>query len=363
MRIGIFTFHRAENFGAVLQCFALQELLESLGHKVEIVDYRCRNIERGYYVLDFRNLFCRLNIFASFSNLCIRIPTVKDRIVKKRKYIAFRKQYLHLSQPISRGRDLGYDIYITGSDQVWNTILLHGYDETYFLDFALPKSAKRISYAVSSEQNAIAKLYQYKTSISAVLNQFDSISVREQTFADELKKISAKDVQVCVDPTFFLSIETYLKMAIKPQINNYILVYHMAEVPEASSMADFIAYRGKKKVIEIHAKFESHRQKERHKQDVGPLDLLGYIAYADYVITTSFHGLALSLILQKNFCVVSKPGNMRLQNILREVGLEDRLITKDETPPMDTIDYRMVSSRLIPLIEKSRDFLITAIEK
>ena len=363
MRIGIFTFHRAENFGAVLQCFALQTLLESIGHKVEIVDYRCKNIERGYYIFDFRGLFCRLNIFASISKLCTRIPTVKDRIVKKRKYIAFRKKYLHLSQPISRGKDLGYDIYITGSDQVWNTTLLHGYDETYFLDFALPKSAKRISYAVSSEQKAIATLYQYKASISAALNQFDSISVREETFGNELKKISAKDILVCVDPTFFLSIEIYLKMAIRPQISNYILVYHMAEVPEASSMADIIAYKGKKEVIEIHAKFESRRQKRRHKQDVGPLDLLGYIAYADYVITTSFHGLALSLILQKNFCVVSKPGNMRLQNILREVGLENRLITKDGTPPMEDINYRIVSNKLIPLVEKSKKFLITAIEK
>lgn len=361
MKIGILTFHRAENFGAVLQCYALQSYLESLGHKVEIIDYRCKAIEEVYYLFDLRSLF-RLNIVSAFISYFKRILLWKDRLEKKRGYVSFRDKYLHLTKSIYKIKeDLGYDAYITGSDQVWNTSLLHGFNRIYFLDFPTSKEAKKISYAVSSEQQAIKNLYLYKDKLCSILNQFNSISVREDNFAKELSNYTSTHIEVCVDPTFLIPKEKYLQLAIKPKEQNYILVYHMAEIPEGSTIADQLAEATGYSIIEIHAHFKKRKDPNRHKENLGPLELLGYIAHANYIITSSFHGLAFSLILQKNFCIVSRPNNNRLLNILKLLNLENRIISKTNSIPTSNIDYSIVTSKINKWTTQSKEYLIKSL--
>lgn len=362
MKIGILTFHRAENFGAVLQCYALQSFLESQGFEVKVIDYRCRAIEQTYYFLNVKSLFSRFNIFASILNYFNQMYQWKDRLHKKRGYEMFRKKFLHLTDPMYEiKKDLGFDVYITGSDQVWNTQLLHGLNKMYFLDFPQSEGVKRISYAVSSEQNAINELSKYESYLRHALNNFTSISVRENAFASELKKYTSKNIHVCLDPTFLITKENYIKLAIKPKYNNYILVYHMAEIPEGSKLAEKIARKNGAKVVEIHARFANRKDKTRHMQNVGPLELLGYIAYANMIITTSFHGLALSLILEKNFYVISKSGNLRLRHILGELGLSNRIIVPENDVFTDDINYKSVSEKIRVLSEDSKKFLINAL--
>ncbi len=361
MKIGILTFHRAENFGAVLQCYALQSYLESLGHEVEIIDYRCKAIEEVYYLFNLRSLF-RLNIVSAFISYLKRILLWKDRLEKKKGYVSFRNKYLHLTKSIYKIKeDLGYDAYITGSDQVWNTSLLHGFNKIYFLDFPISKESKKISYAVSSEQQAIKDLFLYKDKLCSILNQFNSISVRENNFAKELSNYTSKHIEVCVDPTFLIPKEKYLQLAIKPKEQNYILVYHMAEIPEGSSIAEQLAQNTGCSIIEIHAHFKKRKNLSRHKENLGPLELLGYIAHADYIITSSFHGLAFSLILQKNFCIVSRPNNDRLLNILKLFNLGDRIVSKANNFPTTNIDYSIVASKMNKWIIQSKEFLIKSL--
>lgn len=364
MKIGILTFHRAENFGAVLQCYALQSFLESQGFEVKVIDYRCKAIEQTYYFLNIKSLFSRFNIFASILNYMNQIYQWKDRLHRKRGYENFRKKFLHLTDPMNEiEKDLGFDVYITGSDQVWNTQLLHGLDKMYFLDFPQSEGTKRISYAVSSEQNAINELRKYENYLRRALNNFTSISVRESAFAYELKKYTSKNIHVCLDPTFLIAREDYIKLAIRPKYNNYILVYHMAEIPEGSKLAEKIARKNGAKIVEIHARFANRKDKSRHIQNVGPLELLGYIAYANMVITTSFHGLALSLILEKNFYVMSKSGNLRLRNICSELGLSNRIIVPESDVFLDDINYKSVSEKIRNLSEYSKKFLVNSIIK
>lgn len=358
MKIGILTFHRAENFGAVLQCYALQTYLESLGHNVSILDYRCNAIEQTYYLFNLKSLFCRRNFLASTANYFTRLYQWKDRLQKKREYANFREKYLHLTKPIYKiDNDLGFDIYITGSDQVWNTSLLHGFNKIYYLNFPISKQAKKVSYAVSSEKNALQKLQKYRNELIESLNTFDYISVREDEFANALKEYTSQKIYICVDPTFFLPKEDYLKLAIQPKETNYILVYHMAEIPEGSKLAEKIANKNSFNIIEIHARFANRKDTTRHRQNIGPQELLGYIAYSNLIITSSFHGLALSLILRKNFYIISKPNNLRLQNMLRKVGLENRIISSIDNIELNNINYNNISARINDLTTESKNYL------
>lgn len=364
MKIGILTFHRAENFGAVLQCFALQTYLRSMGNEVKIIDYRCRAIEQVYYLLNPRFLFNRLNLFASIHNYITKLFTYKDRYEKKRGYVGFRNKYLNLTQSVYKiNKDLGFDAYITGSDQVWNLSLLHGYDRVYFLDFPVPSGVKRISYAVSSDQSGFNVLDKYKDELKHSLNQMDFISVREKYFADALAKYTSGKIQVCIDPTFLIAKEQYLKMAIRPREKNYVLVYHMAEIPESSKCAEALAGKNGWNIIEVHANFAKRKDRVRHRQNVGPLELLGYMAYAEYIVTSSFHGVAFSLILHKKFCAISNKKNVRIFNLLNLVGLHDRMIESAVNIPEYEVDYKSVDEKINKCVSKSKDFLSKALEK
>lgn len=364
MKIGILTFHRAENFGAVLQCYALQNYLETKGNQVMIIDYRCKAIEQVYYLLNPKVLFNRLNLFASIYNYIKMLLSYKDRHEKKCRYIYFRNKYLHQTQSIYViNKDLGFDLYITGSDQVWNLSLLHGFDKSYFLDFPISSKAKRISYAVSNDQSGFNVLDKFKDELQYSLNQMDYISVREKKFSDALAKYTSKKIHVCIDPTFLLTKEQYLKMAIRPREKKFILVYHMAEMPEGSKCADLLAEKNKCNVIEVHANFAKRKDKVRHRQDIGPLELLGYIAFAEYVITNSFHGLAFSLILHKNFCTISNKKNIRISNLLNLVGLTNRMIESVENIPEHEVDYDIVDKKLNECVYQSKVYLSKAIEQ
>lgn len=363
MKIGILTFHRAENFGAVLQCYALQTYLESQEYSVKVIDYRCPAIEQTYDLFNLRLFFQRWNIFASFQVYINRLYQWKDRLNKKKGYISFRNKYLHLTKSIFNiKKDLGFDIYITGSDQVWNTSLLHGLNKVYFLDFPMSTNAKRISYAVSSETKAIDKLDQFGLYLKYALERFDSISVREDVLAEKLRKYTSKYIYTCIDPTFLISKDKYLQLAQKPKEKNYILVYHMAEIPEGTAIAEHIARKNGFSIIEIHARFANRKDNNRHKQNVGPLELLGYIAYANIIITTSFHGLALSLIFEKNFYVISKPNNLRLKSLLDKIGLENRLISSFDEIKNTCIDYKTTTKLIHKLSESSKQYIISSIK-
>ena len=359
MKIGILTFHRAENFGAVLQCYALQEYLQKkYGHTTEVIDYRCKAIEKAYYVCNLRILVSRLNVIASINGYFKQLKFFRDKIRKKQQYRLFRKRYLHLSKPVCRpDRVTGYDVYITGSDQVWNPTLTGGFDVAYFLSSQGMNVSRKISYAASTDSKGMLKLEKYHHALSQSLTHIDFISVREKAFASFLSKFTAKEITVCCDPTFLLSKDDYLSLAVQPKESNYVLVYHVAESEEASHIADMLAAKKGVKVIEVHASFDKRKDRQRHRQNLGPSEILGLIAYADSVVTTSFHGIALSLIMEKQLFVISQKNNVRQNSILQMLDLEDRIIKDGILHSLPSIDYKKVKSKIEMMALSSKMYL------
>lgn len=355
MEIGILTFHRAENFGAALQVYALQEFLKNLHHNVYVIDYRCPPIERNYQILNPSYIWHRRNIWKGCIVYLNRFKNLKERKDKKKSFHDFLASYINVKtcETIS-----DCDIVIVGSDQVWNMAITQGYRPYYFLNFQHTKPVRKIAYAASSEPYSFFFFDANRNQISNDLLSFDAISVREQALKSYLGAFVKKEISLCVDPTFLLSSDEYKRLAIKPLEQNYVLVYHLYETKEGSSLAQKISEEKGFSVVEIHSGYGKFGDKNIHKQDVGPRELLGYILYANQVITTSFHGVALSIILEKNFLVINKGNIERIKNLLALSGLSDRLISQTYDYCCNDINYSLLGSGLKNLIKDSKKFLI-----
>lgn len=354
-KIGILTYHRAENFGAVMQAYALSAYLMSNGHQVEIIDYRCKAVEVHYQIFNPSILLSRKNVFASLCEYINRFSTIKTRYIRKKKFQEFRDKYLMLSNSISSIKSpLNYDVVIVGSDQVWNFHLNKGAERIYLLDIPCKAQTKKMSYAASSDQNGLNRINcGYLAQCLATFNQ---ISVREHFIKAQLSAYIQKPISVCLDPTFLLEKDDYLQLAERIDITNYILVYHMAPVHDYLPKIKDIAENSGLKVIEIYGGFYQGND-DNVITDWGPCDVLGLISKASMVFTTSFHGLALSLIMKKNVWVIDKGNNFRQKNLLEIVGIPDRLWTDINSFNYSEIDYSEVQAQLNAEKESSKNYL------
>lgn len=329
MKIGIMTFHRAINYGALLQAYALQETMISLGVKCEIIDYRNPLMEDLY----------RVKTFGECTGIKDHISWMLKVSSNKRSYDAFekfRRDYLRLSPKVyADGHDLSscngeYDRIICGSDQVWNYKALN-FDKNYFLDFIADRWIK-CSYAASFGVDIIPE--EYTEEYRRLLLDYSHLSVRERQGCDIVYDICGIRPEQHIDPVFLLSRETWAeRMACTNNTNNrYILVYSF-ELTD--TMKKFIENLAKETGCEILVLGRSFRKilnvPYKNIYSISPREFVGYLFNASYVVTNSFHGTAFSIIFNKEFfielLVSSNYVNSRLENILEVMNLESRKIT------------------------------------
>ena len=140
MKIGILTFHCAHNYGAVLQCYALQEMLKGMGHTVEIIDYRPDYLRMPFDVINLHRIQSR-NLLRLVKSIILETLSLSQRIIRHRKFDSFIKYYLNLSRSVGISSD--YDVYVMGSDQIWNPKITNGFDGVYFGYLPFPKAKNR----------------------------------------------------------------------------------------------------------------------------------------------------------------------------------------------------------------------------
>lgn len=361
-KIGILTFHRAVNYGAVLQAYSLVTCLQELGCDVEIIDYRNKKIESTYYSIV--KTIPRSNIYYILKST---ISNVLNFHIQRKRNIEFKnfiQEYCKMSKhhytkkTIYQANAL-YDLFLVGSDQVWNLPCIDG-DKTYFLDFA-DERRKKYSYAASfGKIDSIKEDYK---SYFALLGDFFSISVREVDGKNFIQNNIKERVRVDIDPVFLLSDKKWLALEIKPDIRDYILVYSVDFPSGVISYARNLARAWNKQLVIVTLRNNKVRLlgSEIDRSCCSPREFIGLIDHSNLVVTNSFHGVALSIVFNTNFIVVrnSKSSfgldNSRLDNILNTFNLVNRY--SDQVNPQESIDFVQVENKLNELKEHSMDYL------
>lgn len=356
--VGLLTFHRAENYGAVLQAYALKGFMSKIGCSVTIIDFRCKSIEQNYQIFNPSIIWSRKNVFISLKTYFLRFLDIKNRIEKKRKFRAFLRSNFNMTKSMKTlSQEKCFDAIVVGSDQVWNLHLTRKQYASYFLD-QVDDSMPRIAYAASSEISSLELIKERSASIGFYLNKFNAVSVREEFLKECLQKLVKQNINLCLDPTFLLNASDYQKLAIMPNYNNYILVYHVGDSSKCVDLAGQLAKKANMNIIEIFAGYSRHKNDGRYKSNLGVEELLGYFFNAGLIITTSFHGLAFALIFKKDFWIINKDNNERQRDLLNKLKLSERLLNNiDDMPEERGVDYKKVDTILEPLIQESKKFL------
>lgn len=349
-KVGVTTFSKSLNYGAFLQAYALQIVLKNMGLDASLIDYE-NPVDKK-----------RNRIFSISSLKLIIASTIFLPIMIKRKN-NFRKSTRQLKYtPINTK----YDIAITGSDQVWNPKLLGGkFDKVFFLEGIDAK--KKIAYAPSiANEDLIEKR---KSEYKQFINRIDAISVRESSAKEKLSKYIDKPIFVAADPVLLLTKEEWEKVIEDKAPNNkpYIFTYFVGGIKqdEAQALARVCEKLNMKCVTYSKKPTEKHIYKYGFTD--GPLDFLARLRDAKLVITSSFHGVVLSIVFHKNFYyfLPRSDRRSRVDSILNILGLTDRIIeTKSDIKEINLhdIDYTDAQKKLDKLRNESLNWLKEKIE-
>lgn len=358
MKVGILTFSCAHNYGAVLQCYALQETIKSMGHEVEVINYRPKYLVNSYKPFCLRKLLKRDPI-ETFKNLKMLFLTWDKRCERFNCFESFISQYIQYSPwngDSANGIPYDYDAYVIGSDQIWNNAITRGWEPLYFAQFPFPKDRKiYITYAASMGREYFNS-EEDKKYVTNALATFDAISVREDTLVKLLQPLTNKKVKVVLDPTLIVPHEVWSNIAVKPiKKKKMVLLYQVKRDDKAKEIAEHIAMQIKGEVVEIYANILY----KYYRESISPAEFVGFFMETDYIVTTSFHGTAFSIICQKPFYTV-KLGNhtdVRATSLLEKLGLWDRMVDKNTLPPASEVDFTQANIQLNVLRRESMNFL------
>lgn len=348
MKVGIITQHRVIHFGSVLQAFALQQALYRLNIDNEIIDYIYPNKAhlKEKKTPTIRSFISR--ILRKILSLAIKRKETSEPN-KIRQFISERlkKSSRSFKSPTDLANNCPkYDIYLTGSDQVWNTDYLNG-DTSFFFSFVC-KPSKKVSYASSFGRFSFSG-DEAKKWLSN-LNDYASVSVRERKAVEIINKYTGINAVEVLDPTLLLNTDYWLKFAGIEEVNRkkfilvYILTYAWNPFPYAEEFVryyeDLLGYEVL--VIEPEAILERNPS-WKYLNNPSPEDFVKLFAEASLVITTSFHGLAFSISLKTPFFVITKDNNVnddRIQSLLKNLNLSHRGIPVNSSfPEMAECDF------------------------
>jgi hypothetical protein len=361
MKIGILTFHRAHNYGAVLQCYALKEVLRNMGHDVYVIDYRQPDIEsfyRFHSVISFQNVRSR-NLIRFLASLIIAPYRDIRRFILRGKYKRifndFQHRRLNLSEKCLESIPEDYDRYVIGSDMLWAYDVESGkYDSFYLGEFMHNPGSKIIGYAISGTPDSFRRLGVEQG--FRFLENFDSISIREKTLAEIVRSYSNKEIACCIDPTLLTTKELWMDfMREKWSKKKYVVTYYLRisgkDRQNIDSKIKRFANNNDLEIINIDA-----------SNSLTPVDVeefVSIIGNAQYVVTDSFHGVVFSLIFERPLHAIClyDSHDARYVDILKTIGADELIADISFTPCIPQIDYKALNERINSFKSESLEFL------
>lgn len=380
MRIGIITYwSSSDNYGQQLQCFALQKYIKGLGHDAYLIKYMPISSVPLWRII-VRSIKYRLLVSSEQKEndkKNAEISSTNELLNAKRNFVGFRNNYIDSTDIVYhsihelRANPPKADVYICGSDQVWNNRLEDENTAGWFLDFGSPKT-RRLSYAASIGREIDSKEYE---SFSKYLKRFDAISVREQKANDLCHHLGFEKSIVAIDPTLLLKSSDYnvLNNGIKKEGSSkpYAFIYLLnirnsdevywdefhKMIQENDLSVRVVASSG-------YLPAQDFLPSYQNEQATIP-EWLSLIKHSEFVITTSFHGVVFCLLNHKPFYAVLlnnefSKGNDRIISLLKTVGLEKRIVSSASdinSIKFVEINWDNVDEKLSKLRKESIDFL------
>lgn len=368
------TLHTVDNYGSVMQTYATQQILKKCGYDVEFVDYwRRDNLpqSRAERMLEGSTLQ-KLKPLWGINNFTRKaMVSILKSVLEKQRSPMWR--FLEEKVQLTKARYCSYeelkanppaaDVYITGSDQVWNSIWNQGIDRSYFLDFA-PTGKPRIAFSASfgREQLDAEEVPETKR----LLEKYSAISVREQSAVELLASMDIESTLV-LDPTLMLEADEWRKLAAEQKKEKpYILIYQLNPNPQMDQYAEQLAQKKNWEVVRIGFGRSDRRKGGKCVMLPSVEEFLGLFCDAACVLTDSFHATAFSLNLGTDFISVL-PGRFgtRIESITKLTRTENRILTSyDDLTVVDrSIDEKNVQNIFTVERKKGFDFLKKAISQ
>ena len=380
MKLGIVSCYFINNYGSILQAYALQEYFSAKGIECDTISVEGLKPyldakKKQYY---FRNIHKAGLLFSKLPMICLKVlQKINYRNLGKsyservRKFNGFRKNFKISNKSASSLKELTelsamYDMIVVGSDQLWRPDNI--FPDYYTLSW-VPDNIPKASYATSFGVADLDRYYKLKA--KTFLNRLSAISVRESSGGNLVKELTGKFPWVVCDPVFLLTKDQWnelLDNSLCPR-KKYIFTYFLGKGKECRKFTEKLsAVTGLPVLGMIHndSYIASDERIDYPIASCSPNEFLGFISNAEYICTDSFHATAFSTIFNKNFFVFNrfksqKHGtNSRIGSFLRTIGLENRLIAnpdKARDASLNDIDYESVNNKLLLFIKKSHNFI------
>ena len=380
--VGIITTFRQPNFGSVLQAFALQNVIENMGYDVKVIDYKYPNefhwkagAKHGRRTSTLKN---RLGVAKRYLQLHLHLR----KLTKMEKLNSFIKEEMKCTAFYPTRESIVnhppiFDIYVSGSDQIWNPNTMFG-DMSYMFDFA-PQNSIRIAYSSSFSCDSIPQKYfnVYKENLC----KFKAIGVRESNGLALVQTITGRtDARLVLDPTLLLTKEQWNEYALKSDVLSlppkfilfYMLAYTYSPEDKMSEILSFVQQEYRLPIVSLSPRphgFNGEFIRIEQTQSIGNYEFLQLFIKSEMVVTSSFHGTAFSLNFGKPFLALENGKSRsddRISSLLNAVGLTSQLLfTNTELKGKVTPYYNMKEEQiqLDKLRTSSLDFLRTSLQE
>ncbi|MFD2180174.1 polysaccharide pyruvyl transferase family protein [Veronia pacifica] len=358
-KIGIITFHRAHNYGAVLQAYALQKAVKNLGFDVGFIDKQNKKIEEAYKLYP---KFSFMKIKSETRKLAHLLLDFKRKSQRHSAFESFISENLNLLN-VDKNQP-NFSSVVLGSDQIWNFTYTDGFDDLYFGEDCSFSADKIVSYAASMGKADLEE--KLINQLNRKLAKIDTIGVREDSLRDFIQKNYEMEAEVNLDPTLLLDKDDWQEISAE-NINKepYLLVYEVQENRITQPTVNYIAKKLGLRVITLSARTDFRTPKD-HISNASPNEYVSLFRNAAYVVTTSFHGTVFSIINNVSFTTIGFDNeiDIRSKSILAKLGIPERMIGKDDeiSNIKFDINYTKVEDKLSLMKNQSLSFLKNAIE-
>ena len=364
MKIGILTYHRAHNYGAMLQAYALRTYLHNQGHDVEFIDYWPDSHNKQYTL--FKPIRGK-SLYFKILNIISDSVTLIRRTIRMNKFNNFRKKHLGINDSIKYTTNKEpiiehYDCVVVGSDQIWRTQEYEGKHvgiDPMYLCTNIPNTTRYISYAAS--MGIISLTSEDEHVIRTSLKNFNTILVRENSLKQLVESLGYS-AHVVLDPTLLLTKQQWDQLIPSHRYSQkpYVLFYELMPSQEALAFA-------KKKALSLNCELLIMDSiihtlpRKNHISYASPIEFMHAIRDAEFVIATSFHGTAFSIIFEKQFITIGLKKNAdRVKTLLQQVGITEQY----QDLPIETskINYKEVNTTLQTIRQHSQQLLVKSIQ-